>query len=329
MILQKLTKHILENTDSVIPMQASISYEEAVELTKYSDKNAFYNAANLIREKYCGNVFDTCSIMNARSGLCSEDCKWCAQSSKHKTNIDIFPIVNAEEALGCAIKNDIAGVKRFSLVTSGKSVKKEEVEKFCEMYKLVREKTGLKLCASMGFIGKEEMLMLKHAGVSRYHCNLETSSSFFPEVCSTHTIEEKKQTLLLAKECGLEICSGGIIGIGESMEHRVELACELRSLGVKSVPINILNPIVGSALENAAPLSDDEILTTMAMFRFVLPDAFIRFAGGRVKMSEELQIRALHSGINGSIVGDLLTTNGPSIEKDFEMFKKVGWCKLV
>ena len=318
MILQKLTKHILEDA-------GRISYEEAVELTKYPDKDALYNAANLIREKFCGKEFDTCSIMNARSGLCSEDCKWCAQSSRHKTNIDIFPMIDASDALDQAIKNDAAGVKRFSLVTSGKSVTKKEVQEFCGMYKLIREKTGLQLCASMGLISKEELLMLKDAGVSRYHCNLETSSSFFPEVCSTHTIEEKKQTLLFAKECGLDICSGGIIGIGESMEHRVELACELRLLGVKSVPVNILNPVMGSALENAVQLSDDEILTTMAMFRFVLPDAFIRFAGGRIKMSEELQIRALNSGINASIVGDLLTTSGPSIEKDYEMFRKVNW----
>ena len=318
MILQKLTKHILEDA-------GRISYEEAVELTKYPDKDALYNAANLIREKFCGKEFDTCSIMNARSGLCSEDCKWCAQSSRHKTNIDIFPMIDASDALDQAIKNDAAGVKRFSLVTSGKSVTKKEVQEFCGMYKLIREKTGLQLCASMGLIGKEELLMLKNAGVSRYHCNLETASSFFPEVCSTHTIEEKKQTLLFAKECGLDICSGGIIGIGESMEHRVELVCELRLLGVKSVPVNILNPVMGSALENAVQLSDDEILTTMAMFRFVLPDAFIRFAGGRIKMSEELQIRALNSGINASIVGDLLTTSGPGIEKDYEMFRKVNW----
>jgi len=177
----------------------------------------------------------------------------------------------------------------------------------------------------MGLIGKEELLMLKEAGVTRYQCNLETAPSFFSELCTTHTAEEKKRTLLAAKECGLDICSGGIIGMGETMEHRVELACELRSLGVKSVPVNILNPIKGSALENAAPLCDDEILTTVAMFRFVLPDAFIRFAGGRVRMSEELQTRALRAGINASMVGDLLTTPGTSVEKDYGMFEKTGY----
>jgi biotin synthase len=169
--------------------------------------------------------------------------------------------------------------------------------------------------------------MLKDVGVSRYHCNLETAPSFFTELCSTHTIKEKKQTLLTAKECGLDICSGGIIGMGETVEQRIELACELRSLGVKSVPINILNPIKGTALENAVPLSDEEILTTIAIFRFILPDAFIRFAGGRIKMSEELQLMALQTGINASIVGDLLTTINSSIETDYEMFRKIGYKK--
>ena len=302
-----------------------VSYEEAVELAKYPDKASLYAAANSIREKFCGKEFDTCSIVNARSGLCNEDCKWCAQSAKHKTGIKTYPIMNADEVFDCAVKNDLNRVKRFSLVASGRNVQKKEVQKFCEMYKRIREKTSLKLCASMGLIGKDELLMLKDAGISRYHCNLETAPSFFSELCSTHTIEEKKATMLAARECGLDICSGGIIGMGESMEQRIELACELRSLGVKSVPMNILNPIKGSALENAAPLSDEEILTTIAAFRFVLPDAFIRFAGGRINMSETLQKKALQTGINASIVGDLLTTAGAGIEKDYEMFRELGY----
>ena len=310
----------------MIVKAGEITLTEAVELAKHPDKEALYRAANEIREKFCGNVFDTCSVMSARSGLCSEDCKWCAQSVKHKTNINILPMVDIADALDCATKNYVAGIKRFSLVTSGKSVVREEVRKFCEMYKLIREKTGLQLCASMGLLGKEEMLLLKEVGVSRYHCNLEAAPSFFPEVCTTHTLDAKKQTLLFAKECGLDMCSGGIIGMGETMEQRLELAFELRAFGVKSVPMNILNPIAGTALENAPPLSDDEILTTIAMFRFILPDAFIRFAGGRIKMSEELQIRALQSGINAAIMGDMLTTCGPSIEKDYDMLRKVDWC---
>jgi len=306
-------------------MEGNITYAEAVELSKTPDKEWLYSEANKIRQKFCGNVLDTCSIINARSGLCSEDCKWCAQSAKHKTGIETYPIKNSDEVFDCALQSDIKGVKRFSMVTSGRKVSKQEMEKFCEMYKHIREKSNINLCASMGLIGKEEMQMLKDAGVTRYQCNLETAPSFFPTLCTTHTIEEKKQTLRFAKECGMELCSGGIIGMGETMEQRIELACELRDLGIKSVPVNILNPIKGSVLENAKPLSDEEILTTIAVFRFVLHDAFIRFAGGRINMSEELQKKALLAGVNAAMVGDLLTTLGTSTDKDFEMFKSVGF----
>jgi len=314
-----------EITSRVLEQKCGISYDEAVELAKYPDKDLLCAAANSIREKFCGNELDTCSIINARSGMCSEDCKWCAQSGRHKTGIETYPMKSSDEVFDCAAQNDIKGVKRFSMVTSGRRVEKKEMEKFCEMYRRIHENTGLKLCASMGLIGKEEMLMLKEAGVSRYECNLETASSFFPQLCTTHTSEEKKATLRLALECGMDICSGGIIGMGESMEQRIELACELRELGVKSVPINILNPIKGSALENAEPLSNEEILTTMAIFRFVLPDAFIRFAGGRINMGENLQKKALQSGINASLVGGLLTTPGSNIDRDYEMFKSAGY----
>jgi len=306
-------------------MEGNITYAEAVELSKNPDKEWLYSEANKIREKFCGNVLDTCSIINARSGLCSEDCKWCAQSAKHKTGIETYPVKDSDEVFDCALQNDIKGVKRFSLVTSGRKVSKQEMEKFCEMYKRIRAKSNISLCASMGLIGKEEMQMLKDAGVTRYQCNLETAPSFFPTLCTTHTIEEKKQTLRIAKECGMELCSGGIIGMGETMEQRIELACELRELGIKSVPMNILNPIKGSALENAKPLSEEEILTTIAVFRFVLQDAFIRFAGGRINMSEDLQKRALLAGVNAAMVGDLLTTLGTNTNRDFDMFRSVGY----
>jgi biotin synthase len=309
----------------VLEQKGEVSYEEAVELANYPDKNWLYFAANEIREKFCSNTLDTCSIVNARSGKCSEDCKWCAQSIKHETGIETYPIKDADEVFDCAVQNDIEGVKRFSLVTSGRKVDKETMQKFCEMYKRIHEKTGLKLCASMGLLGKEELLMLKEAGVARYECNLETASSYFSQVCTTHTTEEKKATIRLAKECGFEICSGGIIGMGETMEQRIELACELRELGVKSVPINILNPIKGSAMESAKPLTEEDILTAISVFRFLLPDAFIRFAGGRINMNEALQKKALQAGINASIVGSLLTTPGSNIRKDYELFQSVGF----
>ncbi|MDR2413692.1 MAG: biotin synthase BioB [Odoribacteraceae bacterium] len=318
MIIERLKQRVLAR-------EGEISREEALELSRVADKERLYAAADEIRERFRGNELDTCSIVNARSGRCSEDCKWCAQSAFHSTGIATYPVKSRDEVLAVARANDDNHVKRFSLVTSGRRVNKTEMTAFCDMYRDIKEKTGLKLCASMGLLGREELLMLKEAGVVRYECNLETASSFFPSLCSTHTTAEKKRTLRLAREVGLEICSGGIIGMGESAEQRVELAIELRELGVKSVPINLLDPVKGTALENRPSLDDEEVLTAIALFRFILPDAFIRFAGGRRRMSRELQRRALRSGINASLVGGLLTTAGTDVAEDYEMFAGAGY----
>ncbi|MDR0765350.1 MAG: biotin synthase BioB [Odoribacteraceae bacterium] len=318
MIIEKLKQRVIRR-------EGEISREEALELSLVTGKEKLYAAADEIRATFRGNELDTCSIVNARSGRCSEDCKWCAQSAFHATGIATYPVKSRDEVLAVARDNDDRKVHRFSLVTSGRRVDKNEMKAFCDMYRDIKEKTGLKLCASMGLLGREELLMLKEAGVVRYECNLETASSFFPSLCSTHTTAEKKRTLRLAKEVGLEICSGGIIGMGESMEQRVELAIELRELDVKSVPVNLLDPVKGTALENRPSLDDEEILTTIALFRFILPDAFIRFAGGRRRMSRELQQRALRAGINASLVGGLLTTAGTDVAADHEMFTKAGY----
>jgi biotin synthase len=318
MIIEQLKKRIIER-------QGEITRDEALELTRVDDKERLYAAADEIRAAFRGDELDTCSIVNARSGKCSEDCKWCAQSAFHSTGIATYPVKSREEVVAVARENDDRKVKRFSLVTSGRRVNRREMTAFCDMYRDVKARTGLKLCASMGLLGREELLMLKEAGVVRYECNLETASSFFPSLCSTHTTEEKKHTLRLAKEVGLEICSGGIIGMGESMEQRLELAFELRELEVKSVPVNLLDPVKGTALEARPPLDEEEILTTIALFRFILPDAFIRFAGGRRRMSPGLQRRALRAGINASLVGGLLTTAGTDVAKDYQMFAEAGY----
>jgi biotin synthase len=224
-----------------------------------------------------------------------------------------------------ARQNENAGVMRFSLVTSGRKVSASDIDKFCVQYQEIQKNTDIHLCASMGLLDLEEMRKLRAAGVERYHCNLESGKSFFPKLCTTHTTEQKKQTMKNAMEAGMEVCSGGIIGMGEAMADRIEMATELRELGVKSVPVNLLNPIAGTALENAAPLSENEILATMAIFRFLLPDAFLRFAGGRINMSPGFQRTALRSGMNACIVGTMLTTQGPEMQRDFEMFRETGF----
>lgn len=301
-----------------------ISIDEAKKLIKECDTETLCESANEIRKKFCANKVDTCSIINARSGKCTENCKWCAQSRHFKTGVNEYEFVDFDELKEMANHNDRRGVKRFSLVTSGRKVNKAGLEHFCKYYEWLRNNTNLYLCASMGLLNKEEMTILHDAGVQRYHCNLETSASYFSNLCTTHTSEDKKKTIRYAQELRMEVCSGGIIGMGESMENRIELAFELRELGVKSVPINILNPIPGTPLENVEKISDDEIRRTVAIFRFILPDAMLRFAGGRARLSHELLAKILNGGMNGALIGDMLTTVGNRIDEDFNLFDEVG-----
>ncbi len=302
-----------------------ISYNEAVELTKAPNKEDLYNAANEIRKHFCGSTMDLCSITNAKSGKCPQNCKWCSQSSFHKTNIEEYEIVDGEAAVKEAIENAAKGVKRHSLVTSGRRVYDKTLDKLIPIYKEIKEKSDISLCASMGLINEHQLQRLKdEVGIEHYHCNLETAPSFFKEVCTTHTIEEKINTIRKAKKLGIKICSGGIIGMGESEEQRVELAVTLRDLDVQSIPINLLTPVEGTALENAKPLTEEEVLTCIAVFRFVNPNANIRFAGGRMQI-KHFQDKALRSGISAALTGDYLTTSGSNVEQDIIDFKKAGF----
>jgi biotin synthase len=301
-----------------------INYEEALILSKTNPKEELYDAANFIREYFCGNTMDLCSITNARSGKCAEDCKWCSQSKFHNTDIEIYELVDKETAVSQAKSNREKGIDRYSLVTSGRTVSDKTLKDLIEIYEEIKQTCDIKLCASMGLLPKDKLKKLKDSGIIRYHCNLETAPSFFDKLCTTHTIGEKIQTIKWSQEIGLEVCSGGIIGMGETEGQRIELAITLRELNIKSIPINILNPIEGTALENVSPLSEDEILTTIALFRFINPKANLRFAGGRM-LIKSFQDKALHSGINASIVGDLLTTIGSSVEEDLADFKNSGF----
>lgn len=306
-----------------------ISYEEALELLHGAGTDALCQAADRVRRHFMGDKLDTCSIMNARSGRCSEDCKWCSQSAHHKARIDIYPLTDAAEALRHARDNHDKGVGRFSLVTSGRTMTDAQIDRCTEIYRTIAaELPGFRngmLCASMGLLNKDQLRKLKEAGVGSYHCNIETAPSYFPKLCTTHTLAEKQRTIGWAKEVGLKVCSGGIIGMGETAEQRVEMAFALRDMGVASIPVNVLNPIPGTPLENTPPLSDDEILRTFALFRLINPAVYIRFAGGRTLLKPEIQEQALRGGANAAIVGDLLTTIGSGIVEDKEMFARCGF----
>lgn len=302
----------------------SVSFEEAAELISSADPAPLCAEADRVRAHFFKNRLETCSIINARSGRCPENCKWCAQSAHNSTGAAVYPLMPAEGILEGAEASDAAGVRRFSVVTSGRALSDADVDALCAAYRMMREKTRLGLCGSLGLLTKPQLMRLRDAGMTRYHCNLETAPSFFPSLCTTHTIADKLRTISWARECGLEICSGGIIGMGESARQRAELACALRDAGASSIPVNLLNPIKGTPLEGAAPLSDSEILAAFAVFRLVNPRAQIRFAGGRSLMAG-LQRRALKSGVSAAIVGDMLTTLGASLKDDFEMFSEMGY----
>lgn len=316
----------IEILESKIKEGYEIGSEEALELMHIEDKELLYDMADRLREHFNGNDFDACSIINARSGKCSEDCKWCSQSKFYKTNINVYPLVAEKEAVDMAVNNSSKGVGRFSLVTSGRTLSDQEVQKVCDIYKSIEKSSNISLCASMGLLNQLQLAELYKCGVNRYHCNLESAPSHFSKLCTTHTIEDKIKTIEAARAVGMDICSGGIIGMGETEEQRVEFALFLRKIAPDSIPINILNPIKGTPLENTAPLSQTEILTTLAIFRVINPRSAIRFAGGRGALSETAQKRALRCGVNGAIVGDMLTTIGDKdIESDKAMIKSIGY----
>ena len=281
-------------------------------------------AANEIREKLNGNTLDTCSILNGKSGLCTENCKYCAQARGHKTGVEEYPLLTADRIVEEGLQTAEAGVDRFSVVTAGVRVSDAEVDVLCRAYAKIHEQSDIQLCASHGLINYGQFLRLKEAGITRIHNNLETSRRFFPQVCTTHTYDDKIATIRAAQKAGLEICSGGIIGMGEEMSDRLDMAFELRDLGVESIPVNVLMAIPGTPMQDQPLLPEPEILRTIALFRFINPTANIRLAGGRNSMTDCGRL-ALHAGANASITGNMLTTSGNTVEEDFEMFTKAGF----
>ena len=315
---------VMALADKVIATGEGVSEAEAVSLAAAS-LDALKDAAERITKACASRRFDTCSIINGKSGKCPEDCKWCAQSAHYYAHIHEYPLVSAEKLEEAAEFSRSKGIGRFSIVTSGKRLKPDEVEQLCSSVREIAAKTDIRLCLSAGLLSEEDLRKFREAGISRYHCNLESSPSFFGRLCTTHTQEEKISTLKAAVKAGLEICSGGIIGMGETMEQRIELAFTLRELDVKSVPINILSPIPGTPLENRPLIPEEDVLRTIALFRFILPDAALRFAGGRARLSAETTLEAYRIGINASIMGDMLTTAGADIDTDMDRIRAAGY----
>ena len=301
--------------------------EEALALDSECSTEQLSAAADEIRIKWCGNKIHTCSIVNARSGRCSEDCKWCAQSARHHTGVREYDAIDRDEMMTAFEKNRALHATCFSMVTSGRKVMPRHLAHFCRLYKEASAKGGIELCASMGLLDREQLQQLWDAGVRKYHCNLESSPSFFPKLCTTHTMEEKLATIRTAREMGFEICCGGIIGMGETLRDRLELAAMARDAGAASIPVNILNPIKGTPLQDVEPISEDEIARSVALMRFVAPKCTLHFAGGRKRLSKDSTYHILRGGMNGALIGDMLTTVGNNVAEDLALFDKAGYDK--
>ncbi len=305
----------------------AITEEEARALirTKDEDTMLLLAMADKIRQKFCGSAVDFCAIINARSGHCQEDCKFCAQSGWYHTGAKVYRLLPEEDILAAAKKAKEAGAVRFSLVTSGRNQDNpNEFEEIIDLVRRIRDEVGIEVCCSLGLITDEQAKRLKEAGVTRIHCNIETAPSYFPSICTTHTFADKEAIITAAQRAGIRVCSGGIIGLGESPDQRVEMAFRLRAMHIDSVPLNILNPVPGTPFYTNRRLPPLEVLRTFAMFRFVLPKALIRTAGGREVNLRSLQAYALTGGLNGIMVGGYLTTAGRDPKEDIRMTEDLG-----
>lgn len=300
-----------------------ITKEEAWMLVD-ADLDSLTKAADELRERFCGNAFDLCTIINGKSGRCSENCKYCAQSACYDTDVEVYSLLPSDEIVEHAKYNKERGVLRFSIVTSGKALSDQEVNQICDTVKRIKMEVGIEVCISGGLLSRQQFIRLFQSGVSRVHNNLETSERYFPSICTTHTYDDKKNAIKAAMEAGLSVCSGGIIGLGETMEDRIDMALTVRSLGIFSMPVNVLCPIKGTPYENNPVLSETEVCRTLAIFRFINPKAAIRMAGGRGMMKFGGK-SCFQSGANAAISGDMLTTEGITIAKDIELLKELGY----
>ncbi len=314
---------IINNLKETILHGGAIDKQQALSLLNV-DLAELCKSANEIRTFCCGSICDFCTIINAKSGVCSENCAFCTQSAHYNTNVKVYGLMGTEAIAEEINYNEQRNITKCGLVTSGKKLSSTELDSICKSVSDIKKTSKMSICASAGLLNEQEYTLLKDNGIIRVHNNLETSRSFFDKICTTHSFEDKVTAIKTAQSVGLKVCSGGIIGLGETMLDRIEMAFELRDLGIKSVPINILQAMKGTPLENNPPLSYEEALRVVAIFRFILPTAIIRLAGGR-SLFEDKGKAFFMSGANGAITGDMLTTTGTTIESDIAMVESLGF----
>jgi biotin synthase len=317
-------REILKIAEEKCLKGSGLTYDEGVEFTRIPYPEVFdvLSVSDRIRRRFKGKVINLCSIVNAKSGLCREDCSFCSQSIHHTAAIKTYPMAKPAQIVSAAENAEKIGANEFSIVTSGTGIVKDrDLETLTEALESMEARTGLNRCASLGILKKETLERLKKAGLESYHHNLETSRSFFPNICTTHDYEKDVRTVRTAKELGFHVCSGGIFGLGETWEQRVELAETLRELDVDSVPINFLDPRPGTPLEGERNLTPNKCLMTIALFRFMLPAKDILVCGGREVNLRDLQPLIFAAGANGTMIGNYLTTTGRDPEEDLRMLK--------
>lgn len=322
-------KKFIEGLKQKVLSGGEISFDEAmrlIQVEKEEDFDALLEAAREITFQFNTDEPGLCSLINAKSNLCGEDCGFCSQSVQYNTRVETYPLMKAEEVLAAALEFEKRGTKNFCVVTSGGALTDAEFEKILEIYRLLREKTKMNLDGSLGFLTPERVRRLKEAGMRRFNSNLQTSREHYPKIVSTHSYDTRLETLRALMEGGMEICSGGILGMGETREDRINLAFELKPYAPHCLPMNILNPMAGTPLENQKPEDPIEMVKTIAVFRFIHPRSNIKLAGGREKnLGGYYQEKALKGGANGLIVGGYLTTEGNPMRDDFEMLKRAGF----
>ena len=316
---------ITELTEKIIKEDYRITRDNLdKELLLTADLEEMLDCAGKLQKHFCGNLVDFCSIINGRSGRCSEDCKYCAQAACNHTGIDEYGFLPKDKIFAAAKANQDAGVNRFAIVTAGRALKGKDFDKAIEAYKEMNAKLKIQLCASMGFIDAEQFRRLKEAGVTSYHHNIETSRRNFPNICTTHTFEDKIRTIKIAQKEGMCVCSGGIIGMGETWDDRIDMALTLAELDIQSIPLNALMPIKGTPLQDTPQITAEDVARTVAVFRFINPTANIRLGAGRGILPKSGET-VIGRGASASITGNMLTTAvAATISSDMEMLKRLG-----
>ena len=303
----------------------SIERDEALALLKPERRDELRERAHAVTERCVEKRFDFCSIINARSGRCSENCKWCAQSAHWKTNCETYGWVGTEACVKAAKEAETNGADRIGIVTSGRCLSPEDVESVCEALRAMRKATDIGLCASLGLLSEADLVKLKEAGLQRVHCNLEAAPSLFPSLCSTHTTADKLATLRAAKKLGFQIYCGGVLGMGETDEQLVEFAFALKEIAPDSIPVNVLHPIEGTPLASRGILDPERVVDSVAILRLVNPSTPLRFAGGRRDMSDETAAKCIYVGMSAGIAGPLLTTPGADFDDDRSLAARAGY----